>query len=126
MTQTLTIHIPPGMWLTANQRPHWAAKAAATRSLRDLAHAHAAARHLRPAPTPARVVAHIHLRTGARFDPANASPTTKALVDGLTDAGLWPDDDAAHVIGPDHRLGAPMPALRRGWHAITLTIEEDR
>jgi hypothetical protein len=22
--------------------------------------------------------------------------------------------------------GAPMPALRRGWHAITLTIEEDR
>lgn len=33
-----------------------------------------------------------------RRDPSNWAPTTKAVVDGMTDAGLWIDDDSTHVI----------------------------
>ena len=30
-------------------------------------------------------------------------PTAKAVVDGLVDAGVLPDDDAKHLLGPDLR-----------------------
>jgi crossover junction endodeoxyribonuclease RusA len=32
-----------------------------------------------------------------RRDPHNFFPTVKHLIDGLTLAGLWPDDDSTHV-----------------------------
>lgn len=58
------------------------------------------------------------------MDAAATSTTTcplKALVDGLVDAGLLPDDDARHLQGPDMRLdprhagkrmGIPMCSIR--------------
>ena len=36
-------------------------------------------------------------RVGQRRDPSNWTATTKHLIDGLTDARLWPDDDRNHV-----------------------------
>lgn len=35
--------------------------------------------------------------TRRRFDPPNLSPSTKHIIDGLTDAGLWDDDDWTHL-----------------------------
>ena len=61
------------------------------------------------------------LRMQARRDLHNYMPTLKALVDGLVDAGLLPDDDARHLQGPDMRLdprhthkrmGIPMCSIR--------------
>lgn len=40
---------------------------------------------------------------GRRRDPNNYHQTTKAIIDGLVDAGMFPDDDSAHVLGPDIR-----------------------
>lgn len=40
---------------------------------------------------------------GRRRDPNNYHATTKPLIDGLVDAGVFPDDDAEHVLGPDIR-----------------------
>ena len=79
---------------------------------------------LRPSPTGrVQVTAHVHTRTRRRMDPANAAPTTKALVDGaLVDGQVVPDDDHTHLTGPDHRRGDPVPDLAPGWRAITLTI----
>jgi crossover junction endodeoxyribonuclease RusA len=37
-------------------------------------------------------------RPNQRRDPMNWYPTVKALVDGLTDARFWPDDDASYVL----------------------------
>lgn len=37
-------------------------------------------------------------RPNQRRDPMNFYPTVKALIDGLTTAGFWPDDDARHVL----------------------------
>lgn len=36
--------------------------------------------------------------TRRRLDPPNFAPTTKALIDGLTDAEWWEDDDFTHVL----------------------------
>ena len=85
--------------MSANDRPHWAAKAKATRNVRQLAAT--TARGLEPVGT-VHVAAFIgYLRNGTA-DPSNAAPTVKALLDGLTDAGLWVDDDSTHVIGPTY------------------------
>ena len=35
-----------------------------------------------------------------------------------------PDDDAAHLDGPDMRLGAPDSRLPTGWHKLTINITD--
>jgi crossover junction endodeoxyribonuclease RusA len=39
-----------------------------------------------------------------RRDPHNLAPTVKAIVDGLVDAGVWPDDTDTWVIVLDPRF----------------------
>jgi hypothetical protein len=46
------------------------------------------------------VAAFIGYPRNGKADPANAAPTVKALIDGMVDAGVWPDDDSTYVIGP--------------------------
>lgn len=97
----LTFIIPADQWLSANDRMHWAPKAKRTAALRDMGNVMA---HIYKIPQ--QDVTHVaafigYLRNG-KADPANAAPTVKALIDGLTDAGVWPDDDSTHVIGPTY------------------------
>ncbi|GAA2182454.1 hypothetical protein GCM10009785_21820 [Brooklawnia cerclae] len=123
MTQTFTLDIPRAWWLSSNQRIHWATRARRTATLRQLAWAQAKAQRIRPADGRVRITATIHSKTGGRFDPANAYPTIKALVDGLTDAGVLVDDSSRYVVGPDMRAGEAMRELAAGWHRVVLTIE---
>lgn len=126
--QSLTVDIPPDEWLTSNMRLHWAKKAARTRALRRRAWAEARAAHLHHVDR-AHVTAWITYPTGGRADPANTAPTVKAIIDGLTDAGVWDDDDARHLVGPDfRRAGGTMRSLwgannRPGWHRVALFID---
>lgn len=121
-SQTLTVDVPPGEWLTANGRKHWHAKARATAALRHRAHTLARSRHLTPATGRVHVTATVQGRTQGRMDPANVYPTVKALIDGIVDASVLADDDDRHLEGPDMRRGTPDPAMPAGWHRITLTI----
>jgi crossover junction endodeoxyribonuclease RusA len=66
------------------------------------------------------VVASFWKPTRTHYDPNNLWPTLKAICDGLTDAGLWADDDHEHVIGPDMRHGG------YGAARVVLRIEEER
>jgi crossover junction endodeoxyribonuclease RusA len=66
------------------------------------------------------VVASFWKPTRTHYDPNNLWPTVKAICDGLTDAGLWADDDHEHVIGPDMRHGG------YGAARVVLRIEEER
>lgn len=45
---------------------------------------------------------------GRRRDPGNWSPTAKAGIDGLVDAGVVPDDNSDRVLGGDPRIGTPV------------------
>ena len=109
--------------LTANDKPHWARKAALTKQLRWWGYllgceGQGVARlHL----TRARVEFEFAYPDRRRRDRSNLAPTVKALMDGLIDAGLLPDDadrflDGPHTVIADRlagkRLGLPMYELR--------------
>jgi len=64
------------------------------------------------------ITAHIFKPRAGRYDTNNLAPTTKAIVDGLVDAGLLRDDSTEWVIGPDHRHGG------KGNPEIVLEIRE--
>jgi hypothetical protein len=104
-----TITIPASPWLSANQRQHWTVRADLTAAWRQAA-GWAAKASGTPALGLSRVVAELHMvpRRRVRIDPANYAPTAKACVDGLVDAGIWPDDSSGWVVGPDMRLGPPV------------------
>lgn len=119
MTSTLTLDIPSALWLTSNQRLHWAAKAKRTRAIRHLAAVRARAEKL-PRFEVAHVTAYIGYPTNAKADPGNAAPTVKAVLDGLTDAGIWPDDNHEHVVGPDYRRDTKTGRL--GMHRVRLVL----
>ncbi len=96
---TITIDIPREWWWSANDRLHWAIVAKRKRWCR---HAAALVGHgvsLGYDRATVRVYVAYPKGTG-RADPHNvASTVVKAVIDGLvTDAGLLPDDDSAHLL----------------------------
>lgn len=88
--------------LTANDRLHWATRARLTKQLRQwgyllgregegvaclgLQHAHVEIEFAYP--------------DRRRRDRSNLAPTVKALMDGMIDAGLLPDDSDRYLDGP--------------------------
>lgn len=122
--QVLVVDVPKSEWISANSRFGWRERARRVRALRARAFWLARAARLTPADGRALVVAGVQARVNRRSDPANASATTKPLVDGLVDAGVFPDDDHTHVVGPHHVHMPPDPLLPRGSHRIVLKIRE--
>ncbi|MHB1063550.1 MAG: RusA family crossover junction endodeoxyribonuclease [Georgenia sp.] len=116
----LVVEIPEAWWMNANHRPHWRTRHELTKSLRWLAAAKAREQRLVKGLDVVRVTAYITYPRGGTQDPNNAAPTTKALIDGLTDYGCWADDDREHVIGPDHRYGG----VTKGRRTIRLVLSE--
>lgn len=112
------IDVPaPCAFINSNQRLHRMAQAKLTKAWRQ---ASAAAAHgIPPFTKQVRIIAHIHKPRGGRYDPGNLYPTAKAILDGIVDAGLLPDDDHAHVIGPDMRHGG------KGAPRIIIEITEE-
>ncbi|WP_136314342.1 hypothetical protein [Actinomyces procaprae] len=124
MAYKISVLIPKGEWIASNGpagRLHWAEKARRVKALRERA-GWTARRARIPALQRARIDAYLHGRTRRRVDPANAYPTIKALVDGLVDAHVLPDDDSLHLDGPHMYQGSADPAMTEGWHRITLII----
>lgn len=117
----LTLDLPcdRAYLITANGRHHWAIRAARTRYWRDLTQLRARSL-INTGAWPRLAAANIEITIDwpdhRRRDPANWAPTGKAIVDGLVDARLLPDDDHHHVTGPDMRLGHGHPAIH-----ITIT-----
>lgn len=95
---TLTFDIPRDLWLSHNQRLHWAEKARRTRALRLLAYSKAGS--VGPHGV-SHVAAFIGYPRNGKADPANCA-AIKPLIDGMVDAGVWPDDDSTWVIGPTY------------------------
>lgn len=107
-----TIELPPGMeLLNSNQRLHPMVKARLTKLLRRAGHKAAVAVGL-PRLERVYVVGELRPTDRRKRDPGNWYPSAKAAVDGaMTDAGVLVDDDSAHLVGPDMRLG---PVVKGG------------
>lgn len=124
---TITVPAPVGLnrngkrtalWLTANDRRKWWAKAPLVRQWRALGRKAATEAALPPLDR-VQVKAYVHRARGGRFDPSNWADTAKAVLDGIVDARVIEDDSHEYVIGPDMRAGEP-----REVPALVLTITE--
>lgn len=118
MTQELVIDIPTHMWQTSNQRLHHMERARRTRHVRTLAGF--LGKQLEPVTGPVHVMAHVSAPKKSRADVGNTYPTVKPVIDGLTDAGVWTDDNDDYLIGPDMRRAAPTGVP--GMYRVRLTI----
>lgn len=65
----------------------------------------------------ARVEVWFRFPVNQRREVANLQPTSKAIVDGLVDAGVFEDDRDELVIGPDNRRTWP-----NGPHEVRIRI----
>ncbi len=92
-TIPLTFTKPP---LNMNQRMHWAQKAKITKAIRHEAMVRCRATRIRKA-NHITVQLHYQPRDNRRRDASNLMPTQKALVDGIVDAGIVPDDTPQYV-----------------------------
>lgn len=120
MTDQIIIEVPKVEWLSANDRMRdWTPRAYRTKKLRERGYWTAKQAHLGHHQV-VHVAAWIQYPRGGRADPANAAPTVKALVDGLVDAGMLPDDDSTHLVGPDFRREPGCSP--KGTHRIRLVI----
>lgn len=107
-TIQLPYRTPP---LSENQRLHWAKKSSTVAEVRATAHVLAKANKLPRNVSHAKVRLHYAPLRNGRREGINIIPTQKALVDGLIDYGLTPDDtpqyitDAMPFIHPQSTTG---------------------
>lgn len=121
-TYELAFPVHRDNWWTANDRLHHHAVAKRKRHLRALA-AWTVAQARPPRFERARVIAHVSYPTNTRADPGNVVGTVvKALIDGMTDAGCFPDDDHTHLVGPDPRRGPKTGKTGMWW--VRLEVHE--
>jgi Holliday junction resolvase RusA-like endonuclease len=94
-----------GPFINSNQRDHRHQVAKMTKAWRETAALRARAQRIPAFAGQVHIIAHIFKTRAGRYDTNNLAPTTKAIVDGLVDAGVLVDDSTEWVIGPDHRHG---------------------
>lgn len=95
--QALKLFIHKNTWMTSNQRKHWRENRDKITVLRQSACFHARKNLLKPIHEPVWIHARIGLPHRRQFDPPNAWPTIKPIIDGLVDAGVLQDDDSTHA-----------------------------
>ena len=116
--------------ITANDKMHWGVRARLTKQLRQWGYllGREGEGVARLGLTHARVEVEIAYPDRRRRDRSNLAPTVKALMDGLIDAGLLPDDadrflDGPHTVIADHlagkHLNLPMYEVRIRVYANT-------
>ncbi|HWB35564.1 MAG TPA: hypothetical protein VHA75_06015 [Rugosimonospora sp.] len=107
-SRSWTVVIPaPAPFLNANHRHDRRGRAAVVRAWRDAANVHARAARV-PLLGRAHITITIRFADKRRRDVHNLYPTAKALVDGVVDAGVLPDDSDQYLTGPDLRAGEPI------------------
>ena len=96
--------------ITANDKLHWAARARLTKQIRQWGYllGREGEGVARLGLTHARVEVEFAYPDRRRRDRSNLSPTVKALMDGLIDAGLLPDDADRFLDGPHTVIAARL------------------
>lgn len=117
----IVIPIPPSE-LLPNARPHWAAKARAAKHSRGAAYLCALEASGNTRPMWPAAVCHIRWfardKRGLRLDDDNVISATKPARDGLTDAGIWVDDNKV-------RIGKVEIGVDRERPRVELVVERE-
>lgn len=92
----LRFPIPREIVLNSNQPLAHRVKALRVKALREMAESLGGT--LSEAPFDFFTIdVYVYPPSNRRIDPPNLYPTAKPLIDGLTDANLWEDDDYSHL-----------------------------
>lgn len=97
----------PDKRLSLNDREHWAVKARKARTWRGAARFAATlamSEHRHMVWYRSFVEVTFPVKQNRRRDPHNAIATVKPIIDGLVDAGVWPDDTDEYVIVLDPKF----------------------
>lgn len=120
LSATFEIPVPGGDWqavrISANDRLHRQAEAKLSKQWRRMAADVASTWSGGPLPW-ARIVVWYRFPDNIRREVANLQPTTKAIVDGLVDAGVLADDRDEYSGGQDNRRAWP-----NGPHAVVVQV----
>lgn len=106
MTTRLVI-VPPAPWVNANHRDNHYKKAKLTKAWRTAAMEAALADDSWEPAEQVHITIHYRFPDNRRRETSNLQPTSKALVDGIVDAGMCPDDRDENCTGPDNRRWWP-------------------
>lgn len=113
----VVVFFPPHKLMSMNDRDHWRTAAVKAKAWRYAANIAARAEITAPRPLPACWInVQLPVTGNRRRDPANYALTVKHIVDGLVDAGCWPDDTPEWVTTTEPTL-SPSDRLVR----VTLT-----
>lgn len=102
--QVFRFPIPREVVLNANQGVHHRVKGLRVKSLRSMGEALASATCSLTF-TKFSVDVYVYAPSKRRIDPPNLYPTVKPLIDGLTDANIWEDDDHEHMTEMTFKYG---------------------
>lgn len=97
---TMPYDRPP---LRPNERVHWSVRSRTTREVRNAASVEARRQNVPPQP-PSEVRIVWWAPDKRRRDASALAMFGKAAIDGLVDAGVWPDDHSGHVIRESHEV----------------------
>ena len=121
MTEPIVIELPlPPACLHPNARPHWRAKAAATKRARWAAKLVAAS--VRPAVPLVRAGYELNFRLPRKRDEDNLIAWCKAYFDGLKDGGVLADDNHFRLRGVEQASGRQATG---GMYGVRITVYAD-
>ena len=107
--------------LSLNDRGHWAPRARAIKDVRETGRLLAKAAQLEPCER-IRVELHYQPRVRRGRDNENLVATAKPLIDGLTDAGVIPDDTDEYVERTMPTIH-PTSDTGRMWLVVTVLVQ---
>ena len=123
--RTWELLIPaPANWLNANDRTDRRRETPDRQAWRYAGKTYARQARL-PHLRRAHLLAELRFADALHRDVHNLYPSIKALVDGLIDYGLLPDDSYHYLVGPDLRYGPQAPKRPLGVSGeVFLTITD--
>lgn len=115
------------MVINSNDRLHQTNKAKVTKRIRAFAYWHTTATKDKNqavfSPTnPCEVTVTVYSPTKSKLDPPNLYPTVKAIIDGMTDAGIWIDDNHKVIKKLSFVYGGL--SKEKGRYKLVFDIEE--
>ncbi|HEM3542655.1 hypothetical protein [Streptococcus suis] len=124
-----TRHKAQNMVINSNDRFHSQIKAKMTKRIRVFAHYQTlATKDMEVAAfspsNPCEVTVTIYSPTKSKLDPPNLYPTVKAIIDGMTDAGIWTDDNHKVIKKLSFVYGGL--SKEKGHYRLVFDIEEVR
>ncbi|MGM9885390.1 hypothetical protein [Streptococcus hyointestinalis] len=117
------------MVINSNDRFHPQIKAKMTKRIRNFAYWHTLStkdkeRSVFSPSHPCEVTVTVYSPTRSRLDPPNLYPTVKAIIDGMTDAGIWIDDN--HKVIKKMSFAYGGLSNKKGHYKLVLEVEEVR